>query len=101
MLAGFLDDQISILLGQLPELGIASKSGLDSGQFVGGNIPRVILAILPTLEFVIGARGVRTLLKGIPGKLSPLHGGNARNLLQKVCFCGLIHNVPITLGTHA
>ena len=62
-------------------------------------MPGVILAILPALEFMIRAGGVRTVLKGIRTELSPLHCGNGRDLLQKTCFIGLVHSVPILLGT--
>ena len=62
-------------------------------------MPGVILAILPALEFMIRAGGVRTVLKGIRTELSPLHCGNGRNLLQKTRFIGLIHIVTMLLGT--
>jgi hypothetical protein len=70
----------------LLELGVAGQGAPHSGQFIGGNIPGVILAILPPLEFVIGAGGAGTLFKTIRGELSTLHGGNGRNLFQKTCF---------------
>jgi hypothetical protein len=88
------------LLSQLPVLGVASHGGLDGGQFLGGNIPGVVFAILPMLELVVGAGGVRTLFKGVGGERSPLHGGNGGDLLQKASFIGWIHHVTMFIVTH-
>ncbi len=55
VLAGFLNDHLRILLGELPELGVTGQRALDRGQFLGRNMPGVILARLPALEFVMRA----------------------------------------------
>ena len=83
-LAGFLDDQVRILFGQLPVLGIASEGAGHGGQFVRRDMPGVILARLPALEFLMPARGMRR-------KFSPLHGGDGGDLFQELSFLGLIH----------
>jgi hypothetical protein len=54
VLAGFLDDQVRILLGQLPVSGIAGLRAFHSGQFVRRDMPGVILAHPASIE-VIGA----------------------------------------------
>ena len=55
VLAGFLDDQVGILLGQLPVSGVTDQRALDGGQFVRRDMPGVIPAILPALKFVMAA----------------------------------------------
>ena len=56
VLAGFLDDQVGILPGQLLELGVSLQSTLERGHFVRRDMPGVIPALLPALKFVMPAR---------------------------------------------
>jgi hypothetical protein len=51
VLTGFLDNQVGILLGQLPVLGVTGQRALDRRQFVRRDMPGVILALLPALKF--------------------------------------------------
>ena len=55
VLAGFRNDQIGILLGQLSIPDVASQRGLQYREIGLGIIPRVIFAVPPILEFVVGA----------------------------------------------
>jgi len=84
ILAGFLDDQVGILFSQLPVLGIACQRALHCGQFVRRDMPGVIPARLPALEFLMPARGMG-------GEFAPLHGGDGGDLFQQMSFLGLIH----------
>lgn len=84
VLTGFVDDQVGILLGQLPELGVTRQRILERGQFVRRDMPGVILAFLPALKFVMPARGMRR-------EFSPLHGRNGGDLLQEASLFELIH----------
>lgn len=84
VLAGFLDDQVRILFGQLPVLGIACERAFHCGQLVRRDMPGVIPARLPALEFLMPARGMKR-------EFAPLHGGDGGNLFQQLSFLGRIH----------
>ena len=84
VVAGFLDDQVRILLGELLVTGIAGQRALQCGQFVGRDMPGVIPAVLPALEFLMPARRMR-------GELSPLHRRDGGDLFQQMSFPGLAH----------
>jgi hypothetical protein len=40
------------LLGELLVLGVADEGGLHSGNLLGWDVPGVIFAVLPALQFV-------------------------------------------------
>jgi len=78
---------------------MACQRGLHGGEFFGGNIPRVVPAILPVLEFVIRPGGGRPVLEGVRRELAPFHDGNRGDLLENEFFAGWFHNVPSILDT--
>lgn len=75
VLASLLNDEVSILLSQLAIQGVASQGAFHSWQFICGDVPGVILAVMPILKFLMPSRGMRA-------ELTPLHGGDGVDLLQ-------------------
>ena len=65
LLASFGDDQLSILLSQLPILGIAGQSGLHLRKLIGWHIARCVFTVFPVLELVVGTGGTGAFFEGI------------------------------------
>ena len=67
----------------------ARVAALHGGQFIRCDMPGVIAALLPALEFLMPARGMRR-------EFSPLHGGAGGDLCQQMTFLGWI---PVCLAS--
>src|SRR4249919_1945889 len=83
-LARLGDHQLGVLLGQLLVLSVTRQSGFHRREFVVGNMTGVVLPVLPMLQLVIRPGRARTILKGVAGKLAPLHGRNGGDSLEKL-----------------
>jgi hypothetical protein len=81
-------------------LGVASQGGLDRAQFIGRDIARVVLAVLPLLELMVGTRMAGAVFEGVGREFAPFHGGDGGDLLEDLLFGGRVHNVPSLLDTH-
>lgn len=61
----------------------------EGRNFRGGDVPGMVVAVFPSLEFVIGADADRAgSVRGAPGvihfaELAPFHGGDGGDLLKE------------------
>jgi len=81
-------------------LSVASQGSLHGRKLIGGDITSLVLAVLPTLEFVVGPLLSGALLEGVGRELAAFHGGDGGDLLKDLVFIGGSHNVTIILVTY-
>ena len=70
MLASIGDDQFGQLAGQFLEPGKTRQRLLEQRQLIVGDVARVILALLPTLELVVQRRLRGSIGEGAAAELA-------------------------------
>ena len=83
-----VDVELGELIGELPEEVIVGDVLAQGGGFGGGHAPGVVAAVLPDLEFEIGAEAHGLLAAGrgplevLRGESASLHFGEVGELLK-------------------